>query len=348
MDNNYTVQANFAITPVALTFTIVGEPNGVISQPPGPFYIGDVVMLEAIPNPGYRIRAWTGTDNDSSLDETNTVTLHSEQTSVTVEFASIITTTKCILKGGITADTDSFSLKGTLSARPEDFNNAQTVILNIGPYEEIIETVKFQQSSNRPRFTYKGESGGITLIKFYLDTDFFRIRAKKVDLTGLESPVKVGISFGDYAGWDNPDEDIINGRRPVPMLFMSSYANKLRVDKASVNDSQRLQSDSLVVKGALAVFNEDIDLTNEQLTVSWANQTFVFPVGSFIQKGTLKKYVCSRRYLSDGSLVRGSIDLTRTKFKIIIKKVNIESMSGIIPFRLKFGEFDESVSIIVP
>ena len=46
---------------------------------------GTVVTLTATPNGGWRVKAWSGTDNDSSTATTNTVIMNSDRT-VTVEF----------------------------------------------------------------------------------------------------------------------------------------------------------------------------------------------------------------------------------------------------------------------
>jgi len=58
------------------------DPNG------GMFYEGDVVSLDAHPDPNYRVRSWSGTDDDSSSDSTNTVTVTGDKI-VTVTFERI-------------------------------------------------------------------------------------------------------------------------------------------------------------------------------------------------------------------------------------------------------------------
>ena len=68
----------------ALVSSIVGG-NGTLSPLSGTYGEGMVVTLNAVPDSGYRVKAWSGTDNDSSTANTNTVTMNSDK-SVTVEF----------------------------------------------------------------------------------------------------------------------------------------------------------------------------------------------------------------------------------------------------------------------
>ena len=52
-------------------------------------------MVEASPNPGYKIYAWHGTDDDSSTSTTNTVTMTSDK-NVTVVYSN-----ECVLSDAI-------------------------------------------------------------------------------------------------------------------------------------------------------------------------------------------------------------------------------------------------------
>ncbi|MHC4543549.1 MAG: right-handed parallel beta-helix repeat-containing protein, partial [Planctomycetota bacterium] len=56
-------------------------------------YKGRVFVLTAIPDPGYRVLSWTGTDNDPSWNiNTNTVTMLSDNKAVVVEFEQDVVT----------------------------------------------------------------------------------------------------------------------------------------------------------------------------------------------------------------------------------------------------------------
>jgi len=71
----------------SLTASVAGA-NGSVSPASGTFAAGTVVPLTATPDAGYRVKAWTGTDNDSATTNTNNVTMDSNKT-VTVEFEAI-------------------------------------------------------------------------------------------------------------------------------------------------------------------------------------------------------------------------------------------------------------------
>ena len=82
MNVSKTVSANYATSTHTLTTSVIGG-NGTLSPASGSY--GGVVELTAVPDPGYKVKAWSGTDNDSSKGNTNTVTMNSDK-SVTVEF----------------------------------------------------------------------------------------------------------------------------------------------------------------------------------------------------------------------------------------------------------------------
>jgi len=78
-----------------LTVTVLEDPNdpgihGYVEPNDVMVYQGfdNEVTLTAYPDPNYRVRAWYGTDDDSSTANTNTVTVSSD-TEVTVEFERI-------------------------------------------------------------------------------------------------------------------------------------------------------------------------------------------------------------------------------------------------------------------
>ncbi|MCK5175653.1 MAG: hypothetical protein KAR47_19820, partial [Planctomycetes bacterium] len=67
-----------------LTTMAVGG-NGTITPPSGMYFDGELVPLIAEPASGFRVKEWTGTDDDFSIDPNNYVVMNSDKT-VTVEF----------------------------------------------------------------------------------------------------------------------------------------------------------------------------------------------------------------------------------------------------------------------
>ncbi|MHC4417518.1 MAG: InlB B-repeat-containing protein [Planctomycetota bacterium] len=85
MDEDKEVVVRFEVRPFYhLTTTVVGG-QGELLPESGPQYGGQTITLTAVPADGWRVRQWTGTDDDSSLEATNTVFLDSDK-EVTVEF----------------------------------------------------------------------------------------------------------------------------------------------------------------------------------------------------------------------------------------------------------------------
>jgi hypothetical protein len=70
-----------------LTASVVGG-NGSVTPASGTYDEGAVVSLNASPADGYQVKAWSGTDDDTSKNNTNTVTMNANRT-VTVEFQSV-------------------------------------------------------------------------------------------------------------------------------------------------------------------------------------------------------------------------------------------------------------------
>jgi hypothetical protein len=67
-----------------LTTTVAGG-KGTISPASGSVYRGTTVQLKAAPTTGWRVKQWTGTDNDSTTSTTNYVVMMTDRT-VSVEF----------------------------------------------------------------------------------------------------------------------------------------------------------------------------------------------------------------------------------------------------------------------
>ncbi|MFC1795258.1 nidogen-like domain-containing protein, partial [Planctomycetota bacterium] len=72
-----------------LTVNVVeteGEGHGTVVPTSGSFFDGQTIDLITTPDPGYQVKAWTGTDDDTSTDLNNTVTINGRNAVVTVEF----------------------------------------------------------------------------------------------------------------------------------------------------------------------------------------------------------------------------------------------------------------------
>ncbi len=96
MSTNRTVTVDFEIIPappVQTSFTLsasVINGHGTVSVSPssGPYLQGTMVSLSAAPENGYKVKAWSGTDDDTSTAASNTATMNADRF-VSVEFMPI-------------------------------------------------------------------------------------------------------------------------------------------------------------------------------------------------------------------------------------------------------------------
>ena len=118
-------------TRYTLTTSIVGGTGagGSIIPVPGDtdYDDGDEVPLTATPFEGWRVKAWTGTDNDASTENTNTVTMSSDQ-DVTVQFEQIPPPTTYTLTGSVIGG------GGTLSPTNGIYEEDYVVPLTAAPF----------------------------------------------------------------------------------------------------------------------------------------------------------------------------------------------------------------------
>jgi len=98
-DRNVIVK--FTLITGNLSLGVVGGHGTLAANPARPIYdYGMLVNLVATPDSGYRVKAWSGSDNDSSKENTNAVKMTNTDRSVTVEFEPILGTLSTIIEGG--------------------------------------------------------------------------------------------------------------------------------------------------------------------------------------------------------------------------------------------------------
>jgi len=88
MDSDKTVTVKFGLSPYVryrLTTSVSPAGSGVVEPMGGTYASGVTVPVTALSNAGYKFKKWTGTDNDTSAEAANKVTMSSDRT-VTAEF----------------------------------------------------------------------------------------------------------------------------------------------------------------------------------------------------------------------------------------------------------------------
>ena len=111
-------------TQYQLTATVTGG-HGAISPTSGTYNEGTIVTLTATPESGYRVASWSGTNNDSSTANTNTVTMNSKR-GVTVQFEKI-PATQYQLSASVTGG------HGSISPTSGTYNEGTVVTLTATP-----------------------------------------------------------------------------------------------------------------------------------------------------------------------------------------------------------------------
>ncbi|MBM4025443.1 MAG: DUF11 domain-containing protein [Planctomycetes bacterium] len=116
MTSDKIVTVEFERAPCTLGASVVGG-HGSVSPTSQTYDYGQVASLLATPDTGYRVKAWTGTDNDGSKDNGNSVTMTSNKT-VTVQFEAI--------------PPSALSVEMVGSADPVDANDQVTYTITYG------------------------------------------------------------------------------------------------------------------------------------------------------------------------------------------------------------------------
>lgn len=355
MDTDKTVSVAFEPIPATLTVNRIGGGiSPAVSVKPSLMGSVEQVTAEPIP-PGYCVRAWHGTDDDTSREPNNTVFMDSDK-DVSVELASIIDSDTVTIKAGKERGVDSMNISGSLHASMDEISNATAIYIRIwsdgGFTYEPEEPISFDPASSVKNGKYrykhsirKGEPGGISSFKFDLNKHTFSLVVKNLDFTGLCSPVLVDISFGDYVGLAQAGEDIINGTKYIPMAFMNSHADSLRVDKCTFKLGTKPGTDSLAIQGAIAVEDMSVDMASEDVEIRWGNYSVMLPTDDIYRMGMTQVYQYKKHKGSDSPVKAAIFDLGKSTFRIVIKKSSINAQGNPVDFNIQYGVFDETVTV---
>jgi hypothetical protein len=279
--------------------------------------------------------------------------------------------TKCTVAAGKTAGLDSIKCSGGFHATAGMCDSADSVIVKIYSaadeylvYEQTIDMSSFTKSRNT--YSYKhsvrsGQAGQITSLRLDVGKKTFYFQTKNMDLTGLGSPLYLRFDLGGYTGMGVADENVINGaKKIIPTRLMRTYEDTLIVSKASARNKTTALSDSLLVKGDIAVDGvvTDSNLYNLPVQITWGDvndinvQTFTIPAHIFIAAKKGNVYKCSKINVNPSAnpdvndgIVSASIDLDKCTFTISISGANLKTWSGRAKFGIKFTGYDETADV---
>lgn len=306
-----------------------------------------------------------------------------------------MTVSKCKVTAGKTQYTgdgdyndmkDSITASGTVALPPDinDINSVEVTITSLTDdeviYTETLSDFDANVVNSKHKYTHtakliKGQEGKITSFKLDFRRGTFALTAKNVDLTGLACPFEIKFAMGSYELKGNAYETVVNGsRKTIPTRLMRLYDDTLIVTKAKAKHSTKALSDTLSVKGEIAVADMGVDvnepnLAAEDVNITWRDandantlQTFTIPAGSFKAAKKGNKYKCSKINVDPGAeadvndgIVAATIDLDKCTFTLTVKKADglFADKAGEATFGINFatpddGEFNEEDNYTLP
>ncbi|MGA2093738.1 MAG: glycoside hydrolase family 30 beta sandwich domain-containing protein [Sedimentisphaerales bacterium] len=198
-----------------------------------------------------------------------------------------VNVTKCNIKAGKIQGQDSFDASGTFT---DDFdpvlNDISQFDVNIISadgnliYSEVNDFTVRNSTAGKFQYTHKipkGGEGAITSLKFDFNKQTFALKTRNIDLTGLACPFHLNVRLGNYWLSGEVNEPIVNGsKKLIPTRLMRMYQDTLVVTSAKAKHSTKASSDSLSVKGEIAVADMNLDsnepnLATKQVVITWGD-----------------------------------------------------------------------------
>jgi len=270
--------------------------------------------------------------------------------------ASELEVTKCTVKAGKTAVSDSFSVKGTFKPAPAiaRFENAETINVILGTYTAGVARSAFTKAGQV--YTYSNANGsGMTFAVLDFGKGTFAINAERVSLKGSAAPLTFEIAFGNYRGADSVEEAVINGKKYMPFSFLEG-TDALRVDKWSVRSdgSYNYYNDVLKVQGCIATEVAAPALAGKELTIQWGTssvKTYVIP--ALLKKSGRNVFYYKGKEKTTTRQIKATFDFDKHVFSITVSKaysVTVPTNSSPQNFVIQFAAdsshtFNETVSV---
>jgi hypothetical protein len=259
---------------------------------------------------------------------------------------------RCTVRAGIVEGTDLILASGVISAAASDFVIAPNITVTVDSNDMNIPCVlTFPVDGNtfkNGKFSYsKTINRARKSFKYDTKTHKFTFSANKIDLSGLSCPLRVAVEIGDYNTTMSVKETIVNGPRlPIPIKLMMGVKDSLRVDRTIVRRSIWPGRDWFTVSGGIAVYNVDVNMVIEPLTVNLGLQTFTIPANSF--KANRYGFACSRIVLSDGSIAYANFNFKACVFALTIRNTNIfEDPGTAAVFSIETPSFSGDADIVL-
>ncbi|OPZ98608.1 MAG: Peptidyl-prolyl cis-trans isomerase cyp18 [Planctomycetes bacterium ADurb.Bin412] len=272
-----------------------------------------------------------------------------------------ITITKAKVKAGKSRNpaTDSFLARGTMVADPNELLTPTDITVRLVLPDGSVLLEKTIENAVLPagktRYKYTGSDPGIKRLELNLAKHTFEVLLKNVDLGGLKESVIWEMQIGDYFGLGAADEDLINGRKAIPIRLAQGYIDSLQVKTYRFVSNLKAASTerySLTISGSLATAVNNPDLAGKEVTIKWGTKSFTIPSGitGLQKKGTRQVYLYQRDTITSG-LTKAVFDLDNLSYAIYLKRTSLSAPPQ--DFYLKFetvtgSYFEETVSVAAP
>ncbi len=227
-------------------------------------------------------------------------------------------------------------------------NSQNDVILN--------ETITLQNNNDvrlvKGRLIYKARTGNVSLLMIDTAKDMLTLMSQNVNLTGLDSPVRLDIQIQEYRATaevaDSADgtPDALNSKANIPVSLQTGYADSLAITRSIFKSNPKTGLDTLVVLGEIALLDAAaVDLTTTDVTLTWGDYNVTIPAANMIQLKTLPRFLYKAPRGSDNPVSKALFDFDRGTFQIIIKNAPIGDQDSPVTFGLSFGDFEQTVSV---
>ena len=260
---------------------------------------------------------------------------------------------KCSVTSGSKINSDKISFSGIMYATADDFNDGNFVEVTIDSEDMVTPCVqKFPingKTFRKGNYSYSGTENGVNKsFKYNIKSGKFSFAAKNVDLSGLGCPLTFEIRVSDYFGTAEVNETIVNGRKPIPINLMMGVKNSLRVDKMQVKQSTKQKSDQLIVTGGFAAEDADVNMVEYDLNITLAGDPFTIPQGKLKPNKYNNRFTCSKVLLPNG-IASVDFNFKTCRFKVTIKKTEIDDIHGLVDFGIMIGvDYEENVDVVLP
>jgi len=254
---------------------------------------------------------------------------------------------KITLKAGKNRTTpqDNIAVLARSAAPLAPFDPADDVVVRVssGGTDYIQETIVHDNpalkiSAKQNVLTYNGSMGALTNLKVSQSNGAFVLAAKKIDLSGLKDEIAVEVQIGDQVLSGTADEEVINGKKPAPILLLAGHTDALRLLKAGVSK----KADKLALKGEISLHEmPDPNTAAIDVTAVWGGKTFAFPITR--KKSGKNLFVAKKVLLNDNALLTASFDFDKGSYTIAIANTSGLANSGTVAFSLQLASFDQTI-----